>query len=155
MYRNVIIALSIIVGVYDSHVILSCCYRTPVDRDYNKMTEQDCNQVVTHYGGKEFGCLRDVAVSPNGEIVIVDDDNNSVILLDDKLNLLKMIGQGSGDSRLVGPDGVAVTDNVIAVSDLSSHQMKKYSLQRELLSIIGCHGNKDGELNYRRGVHNL
>ena len=43
--------LFIIVGVYDSHVILLCYYRTPVDRDYNKMTEQDCSQVVTHYGG--------------------------------------------------------------------------------------------------------
>ena len=97
------------------------------------MTEQDYSQVVTHYGGKEFGCLCDAAVSPNGGIVIVDDDNNSVILLVDKLNLLKMIGQGSGDSRLVGPDGVAVTDSVIAVSDLSSHQIKKYSLQGEFL----------------------
>ena len=45
-----------IVGMYGTHVILlSCYYRTPVDRDYNKMTEQDCSQVVTHYGGNEFG----------------------------------------------------------------------------------------------------
>ena len=133
-------------------MILSCYYRTPVDRDYNKMTEQDCSQVVTHYGGKEFGFLCDVTLGPNGEVVIVDCVNNSVVLLDDKLNLLKVIGQGIGDSRLVGPDGVAVTDNVIAVSDLSSHQVKKYSLQGELLSIIGCHGNKNGQFNYPKGL---
>ena len=49
--------------VYDSHVILlSCYYRTPVDRDYNKMTEQDCSQVVTQYEGNEFGRLNDVTV---------------------------------------------------------------------------------------------
>ena len=55
-------------GVYDSHVILSCYYRVPVDRDYSKITEQDCSQLVTHYGGKGFGCLCDVAVGPNGEV---------------------------------------------------------------------------------------
>ena len=139
-------------GVKDNHVILLCYYRTPVDRDYSKMTERDCSQVVTHYGGKEFSCLRDVAVGPNGEVVLVDFDNGSVLLLDNKLNLLKVIGQGSGNSELVGPDGVAVTDNIIAVSDCGSHQVKKYSLQGELLSVIGIRGNKNGQFNYPRGL---
>ena len=141
-----------IVGVYDGHVFISCCYRTPVDRNYIKMVEQDCSQIVTHYGGKKFGSLSDVAVGPNGEVVIVDFDNNSVVLLDAKLNWLKMIGQGSGNSRLVTPDGVAVTDNVIAVSDWDSHQVKKYSLQGELLSVIGCYGNKNGQFDYPSGL---
>ena len=139
-------------GVYDSHVILSCSYRSPVDRDYNKMTEQDCSQVVTHYGGNEFGYLSDVALEPTGEIVIVDRGNSKVIILDDQLNLLNVIGQGSGDSRLVSPVGVAVTDNVIAVSDSGSHQVKKYSLQGNLLSVIGCCGSKNGQLFRLRGL---
>ena len=139
-------------GVYDSHVILSCYYRIPVDRDYNKMTEQDCSQVVTHYGGNKFGRLNDVAIAPTGEVVIVDHDNKCVVVLDDKLKLLKVIGQGSGNSRLVNPYGVAVTDNVIAVSDWDSHQVKKYSLQGELLSVIGCHGNKNGQFKIPRGL---
>ena len=147
------VVLFIIVGVYDSHVILSCYYRTPVDyRDYNKMTEQDCSQVVTHYGGNKFGSLIDVAIAPTGEVVIVDCDNRCVVVLDDKLNLLRAIEQGSGNSRIVSPYGVAVTDNVIAVSDRSSNQVKKYSLQGELISIIGCHGDKNGQFNYLRGL---
>ena len=113
-----VFVLFIIVGVCYSHVILSCYYRTPVDRDYNKMTEQDCSQVVTHYGGYKFGHLWDVAI----ELVIVDYDNKCVVVLDDKVKLLKVIGQGSGNSRLVDPHGVAVTDNVIAVSGYHSHQ---------------------------------
>ena len=145
--------LFIIVGVYDSHVILSCYYRTPVDyRDYNKMTEQDCSQVVTHYGGNKFGHLIDVAIAPTGEVVIIDDGNKCVVVLDDKLNLLKLIGQGSGNSRLVTPDGVAVTDDVIAVSDWGSDQVKKYSLQGELLSVIGCHGDKNSQFKQPRGL---
>ena len=148
-----VFVLFIIVGVYDSHVILSCYYRTPFDyRDYNKMTEQDCSQVVTHYGGNKFGHLADVAIAPTGEVVIVDYDNGCVVVLDDKLNLLKLIGQGSGNSRLGSPYDVAVTDNVIAVSDWGSHQVKKYSLQGELLSVIGCHGDKNGQFKYPRGL---
>ena len=141
-----------VVDVYDCHVILSCYCRIPVDRDYNKMTDQDCSQVVTHYGKNNFGYLSDVAIGPNGEVIIVDNDNSSVVLLDDKLNLLKMIGQGSGNSRLVNPDGVAVIDNFIAVSDLSSHQVKKYSLQGEFLSVIGCYGSKNSQFNTPRGL---
>ena len=147
-----VFVLFIIVGVYDSHVILSCYYRIPVDRDYNKMTEQDCSQVVTHYGGNKFGRLTDVAIAPTGEVVIVDNDNKCVVVLDDKLKMLKVIGQGSGNSRLVNPRSVAVTDNVIAVSDWDSHQVKKYSLQGELLSVIGCHGNKNGQFKIPRGL---
>ena len=148
-----VFVLFIIVGMYDSHVILSCYYRTPVDyRDYNKMTEQDCSQVVTHYGGNKFGRLYDVAIAPTGEVVIVDYDNRCVVVLDDKLNLLKLIGQVSGNSRLVSPDGVAVTDNVIAVSDWGSHQVKRYSLHGNLLSVIGCHGDKNGQFNQPRGL---
>ena len=148
-----VFVLFIIVGVYDSHVILiSCYYRTPVDRDYYKMTKQDCSQVVTHYGGKEFSYLYDVTVTPNDEIVILDNGNNCVTVLDNKLNLMKVIGQGSGNSRLVDPSGVAVTDNVIAVSDCASDQVKKYSLQGELLSVIGCGGNENGQFNDPRGL---
>ena len=139
------------VGVYDSHVILLCYYRTPVDRDYNKMTEQDCSQVVTHCGGNKFGSLYDVAIAPTGEVVIVDS-HMQVVVLDDKLKLLRLIGQGSDNSRLVKPVGVAVTDNVIAVSDCGSHQVKKYSLQGEFLSVIGCHGDKNGQFNHPRGL---
>ena len=137
--------------VYDSHVILSCYYRTPVDRDYNKMTEQDCSQVVTHYGGNKFGRLTDVAIAPTGEVIIVDIENCHVIVLDDKLKLLKLIGQGSGNSRLVTPCGVAVTD-VIAVSDCGSHQVKKYSLHGEFLSVIGGRGDKNGQFNHPKGL---
>ena len=143
--------LLIIVGVYDSHVIHSCYYRTPVDRDYNKMIEQDCSQVVRHFEEKKFGLLTNVTIAPTGEVVIVDND--SVIVLDNKLNLLKVIGQGSGNSRLVIPDGVTVTDNIIAVSDGGTHQVKKYSLQlRYLQSVIGCHGDKQGQFKYPKGL---
>ena len=116
------------------------------------MTEQDCNQVVIHYGGNTIGSPCDITIGPNSEVLIVDDDNNSIIVLDNKLNLLKVIGHGSGNSRLVRPDGLAVIDEIVAVSDWGSHQVKKYSLQGELQSVIGCYGNNNGHFDCPRGL---
>ena len=111
--------------------------------------------MVTHYGGNKFGKLRDVAIGVNNEVIIIDDTNKCVIVLDCNFALLAVIGQGSGDNRLVYPFGVAVSkDGIIGVSDWgSSHQVKKYSLQGELLSIIGNNrGNNNGQFNDPRGL---
>ena len=116
------------------------------------MTEAHCNQVMTHYREKKFDKLSDVEVGPNGEVIIVDSGNRCVVVLDKDLNLLAVIGQGSGKSKLVYPDGVAVADNILAVTDYGSHQVKKYSLRGEFLSVIGCQGDKDGEFEKPRGL---
>ena len=107
---------------------------------------------MTHYKEKKFGVLSDVDVGPNGEIVIVDSGNKCVIVFDNKLNLSTVIGQGSGKGKLVNPDGVAVTDKIIAVTDYGSNQVKKYSLSGELLSVIGQMGNNKGQFYKPRGI---
>ena len=129
-------------------------YRIPVDRDYNKMTEQNCYQMVTQCEGNEFGRLNDIGIGPNGEVVMVDYTSRCVVILDDKLNLLKKIEQESGDGLLANPNGVAVSDEVIAISDagFGSHQVKNYSWQGELISVIGCYGSKNGQFKYPRGL---
>jgi len=135
-------------------MILSCyCRISVVLRDYSKMRERHC-QVITHYGGNKFGRLCDVAVGVNDEVVIVDDTNKCVIVLDRNFALLAIIGRGSGDSRLIDPDGVSVNkDGIIAVSDWGVDQVKKYSMQGKLLSVIGSsRGNKNGQLNGPRGL---
>jgi len=111
------------------------------------MRQQDCS-VMTDYGGNKFGNLNDVAIGVNDEVGIVDYTNKCVIVLDCNMTLLSVIGQESDDSRLVDPISVAVSkDGIIAVSDWdSSHQVKKYSLQGKLLSVIG---NNRGNNNYQ------
>ena len=131
---------------------LSLYFRAPIDRDYSNMTEMHCSQAMTHYEGKRFGKLSDVNVGPNGEIVIVDSSNKCVVVLDNDLNLLTVIGKGSGRSRLVHPDGVAMTKRVIAVTDHDSNQVKKYSIRGEFISVIGCKGNKNGQFEKPRGL---
>ncbi|XP_065917688.1 tripartite motif-containing protein 2-like [Dysidea avara] len=122
-------------------------------RDYSKMREGHC-QVMTHYGGNRFGDLTDVAIGVNNEVIIVDYTNKCVIVLDCNFALLAVIGQGSGDNRLVSPIGVAVSkDDIIAISDFSSDQVKKYSLQGELLSIIGNNKeNSNGQFSGPMGL---
>jgi len=113
------------------------------------MRQQDCS-VVTDYGGNKFGSLRDVAIGVNDEVVVVDVTNKCVIVLDCNMTLLSVIGQEIDESRLVDPYGVAVSnDGIIAVSDWgSSHQVKKYSLQGKLLSVIGNNRGNNNDQFY-------
>ena len=122
---------------------------TPL-RDYTKIEEKNC-QLVTHYGGKKFNCPR-VAIGPNDEVVIVDRDNKEVIIFDKDLKLIRTFGQGSGDSKLNNPGGVAVGHDVIAVSDYSDHVVKKFSLQGDYLSKFGSRGSGDGQVDNPRGL---
>lgn len=110
---------------------------------------------MTHYGNyfTQFGHLRDVAIGPNHEIVIVDNDNQCVVVLDCKLNLQTVIGKESGHGTLTDPCCVAVNNDIIAVSDQkNSHQVKKYTLQGEFISAIGHYGSQTGEFDYPRGL---
>ena len=135
-------------------MILSCyCRISVVLRDYSKMRQEDCS-VVTDYGGNKFGTLADVAIGVHGEVVVVDVTNKCVIVFDCNMTLLSVIGQGSDDNRLNYPEGVAVSkDGIIAVSDSDSHQVKKYSLQGKLLSVIDNNrGNNNGQFDTPKGL---
>ena len=59
---------------------------------------------------------------------------------------------GSVNSKYFTPDGIAVAGDVVAVSDRGSHQVKKYSLQGRLLSVIGCYGDNDGQFKSPMGL---
>ena len=75
-------------------------------RDYTKIEEKNC-QLVTHYGGKEFSGPH-VTNGTSDEVVIADYGNKEVIIFDKDLKLIRTFGQGSGDSKLSNPIGVAV-----------------------------------------------
>ena len=120
---------------------------TPL-RDYTKIEEQNC-QLFTDYGGKKFNNLHSVAVGPNDEVVVID---NEVIIFDKDLKLIKTFGQGSGDSELNDPAGVTVGHNVIAISEWSDHVVMKFSLQEDYLSKFGSHGSGDGQFNNPQGL---
>ena len=66
--------------------------------------------------------------------------------------MIRTFGQGSGDSKLNLPVGVAVVHNVIAVSEYTDHVVKKFSLQGHYLSKFGSHGSGDGQFINPQGL---
>ena len=120
-------------------------------RNYTKIEVKNC-QLVTHYGGKKFNSPHDVAIGPNDEVVIVDRDDKEGVIFDKDLKLMRTFGQGSGDSKLNCPLGVAVGHNAIAVSEYSDHVVKNFSLQGDYLSKFGSCGSEDGQFTNPQGL---
>ena len=117
------------------------------------MSEKQCSTLVTHYGQKKFGGLRDVAVGPNGEIAVVDGGSNCVVILNSTCEFVNTIGQDDCSTKLVVPNSIAVNgDGVVAVSDWGTGQVKMYSLQGKFLSALGIRGTKDGQFNCPMGL---
>jgi len=126
------------------------CYRTTLT-GYTKIEVENC-QLITQYGGKKFQQPFDVTTTTNDDVVIIDDTNKEVIMFDKNLKLIRTFGQGSGDSKLHNPAGVAVGHNVIAVSEWSDHVVRKFTLQGDYLSKFGSRGSGDGQFNNPQGL---
>ena len=127
------------------------CFRvTTTLRDYTKIEVQNC-QLITQYGEK-FQWPWDITTTTNDDVVVVDYDNKDVVILNKDMKLIRSFGQGSGDSKLNHPVGVAVGHNVIVVSEWSDHVVKKFTLQGDYLSKFGSHGSGDGQFNDPQGL---
>ena len=128
------------------------CYSvTTTLRDYAKIDVENC-QLITQYGGKEFQWPYNITTTTNDDLVMVDYSNSDVIVFDKDMKLIRTFGQGSGDSKLRHPAGVAVGHNVIAVSELNHHMVKKFTLQGDYLSKFGSYGSGDGQFNNPQGL---
>jgi len=120
-------------------------------RDYTKIDLQSC-QLVTQYGGKKFYAPFDGTITTKDNIIVVDRENDDAVILDKDLKIIRTFGQGSGDSKLNDPIGVAVGHNVIAVSEYKDHVVKKFTLQGDFLSKFGSYGCGDGQFNHPQGL---
>ncbi|XP_065901635.1 RING finger protein nhl-1-like isoform X2 [Dysidea avara] len=120
-------------------------------RDYTKIKVQNC-QLITQYGGKKFQCPHDITTTTNDDVVVLDNYNNDVVVFDNNIKLIRSFGQGSGDSKLNNPLGVAVGHNVIAVSEYDDHVVKKFTLQGDYLSKFGSYGSGNGQFNNPQGL---
>ena len=131
--------------------MISCFRVTTPLRDYTMIDKQNC-QLITDYGGKNFNGICSVAIGPNDEVFVVDRYNEEVIIFDKDLKLIRTFGQGSGDSKLNEPAGIAIGHNIIAVSDFDDHEVKKFTLQGDYLSKFGSYGSGDGQFKYPDGL---
>ena len=121
-------------------------------RDYTKIKVRNC-QLITQYGGKKFQWPFDVTTTTNDDIIMIDNANKDVVVLNRDLNLVRAFGhQGSGDSKLNDPVGIAIHHNVIAISECSNHVVKKFTLQGDYLSKFGTHGSGDSQFTNPQGL---
>ena len=90
-----------------------------------------------------------IAIGPNEEVVIVDEVNQDTIIFNKYLTQMHVFGQGSGDGKLSKPLGVAVSHNIIAISEHKNHVVKVFSLRG---SKFGLPGTDDGQFKLPQGL---
>lgn len=83
----------------------------------------------------------DVAIGPNGEIIVCDTGNNRLLMLDpNTLNVTNFVGRG-----LSIPTSVTVSGKNIIVADSGNNRVKIFDLVEGLIEEIGTVGNGKGQ----------
>ena len=134
-----------------TYTIVYCFRVRTTSRDYTNFEVRNC-QLITQHGGKKFQYPWDITTTTNDDVVVVDNGNKDVVVFDNNMKLIRSFGQGSGDSKLNNPLGVAVGHNVIAVSEYGDHVVKKFTLQGDYLSKFGSRGSGDGQFTNPQGL---
>lgn len=117
-----------------------------------QQAEQGFYEVITHYEGKEFCSPNDVTIGPNEEVIVADTGNDCVVVMDKNLNFKSVIGKDASN-RMSLPYGVAASNDCIAVSETTNHQVKRYTLQGKLVSKIGStKGNDQYQFDSPKGL---
>lgn len=117
-----------------------------------QQTEQKVYHIISNYEGKEFCGPNDVAIGPNEDVIVADTGNDCVVVMDKDLNFKHFIGKDKNANRMSLPYGVAASNNSIAVSETTSHQVKRYNLQGKFISKIGSKGNGQYQFNFPKGL---
>ena len=117
-------------------------------RDYTKIKVENC-ELITQFGHgrKEFHEIHSITTTTTDDVVMVDYTNKEVVVFDKNLKWIRTFSQGSGDSSLKNPSGLAVSYIVIAVSECDDRVVKKFTLHGNYLSKFGSSGRGDGQFN--------
>ena len=109
-------------------------------------------KVLSKWGHGKFYSPCDVAVCPNGDLIISDIGNNSVSLYRNEEKKVLSLG-GSDDPLFKMPRFVtAGPNNEIIVSDCKDHKVKVFDCRGQMLCRFGGEGCGDGEFSSPNGV---
>ncbi|MCY1260012.1 NHL repeat protein [compost metagenome] len=82
----------------------------------------------------------DVAVSPDGQLFVVDHDQSAIFKYGSDLKLLQVWGSwGSYGGMLANPSGISVSKGQVFVADQINHRIQVFSEDGELLYQFGRH----------------
>ena len=124
--------------------------RAPRVVPYDALTSQ--NTINTNSGPW------DVAFTEDGMLAVVEYSSHTVSLYSvaDKKRV-HMFGSsgssGSGDDWFYHPSGVAISGDVMYVTEDNNHRVKKIRLSdKSTIDKYGCNGKGDGQFSYPRGI---
>jgi predicted membrane-bound mannosyltransferase/DNA-binding beta-propeller fold protein YncE len=97
-------------------------------------------------GEGEFLAPRNVAVSPDGKIFVLDSGNQRVQVFDAEGELLTMFGgPGTGNGEFnaegQGPWGIAADEEFVYVADTWNHRIQKFTHEGDFVASFGQPGN--------------
>jgi sugar lactone lactonase YvrE len=104
--------------------------------------------------GKQLLKPRDVALSPNGNIYIVNNEYNRITIVDNEGYIYKEIGGfGQADGEFDSPQSIAVNDaGEIFVSDTFNRRIQKFDSAGNHLLTFGIFGEGFGEIFAPHGL---
>jgi len=81
---------------------------------------------LTHAGESPLALPSDVAISPNGDIYVVDGANHRIVVYDSNGSFLRIIGsKGATEGLFNGPVGITIDKkNHIYVADTNNHRIQ-------------------------------
>ena len=126
----------------------SQCEKSEID--YSLKTEPILTAGKFGKGDHEFRGTRGLALDESFEkVYVVDLANTRIHVLSFKGDFLSYFGE----KDLMGPWGIAVTEEFIYITDLPQHILLKYSKpDLKLIHKTGSKGAKDGELDWPEGL---
>jgi DNA-binding beta-propeller fold protein YncE len=114
----------------------------------NELTLEPVMTVGSGQGTAEgqFSSPRNVAVSVDGTIYVLDSGNNRVQMFTPEGEFISSWGEsGTGSGQFNEPWGIVVDENFVYVADTWNHRIQKFSLVGEWVNAFGISGSPTDE----------
>ena len=96
---------------------------------------------------------RHIAFSSKGDMFVTSSATHSIHVYDKCGPKKKEIGKyGKGDLEFIFPRGIAITGEVVFVSDRENNRVQKFTTHGKFLSMFGSRGSGDGQLLGPQGL---
>ena len=117
------------------------------NRDYYHSTFRQPVQTI------DIECPRHIAFSSNGDMFVTSRSTHSIHVYDKNGQMKNEIGKpGKGHLEFDSPHGIAITAEVVIVSDRNNNRIQKFSTHGKFLSMFGSRGSGYGQLIHPHGL---
>ena len=105
-------------------------------------------------GDDQFRLPTACAVTPEGEILVLDSKHGRIKVFGADLKFIRSFGDvGKEPGRLNMPQGMALDDaGRVWVADTGNHRIQEFSLDGKVVSVIGKEGSAEGEFKNPTGI---